>query len=206
MKTWIGRCLLFLVVPAVAFAMLGSVFGHARENARRSSCQSELKKIGLGMKQYLQDSDGKFSLVSCSDHPTNDPPYTVPFGWADAIQPYLKSTCIYQCPSETTTPDSQPTDKKFVDYWFNANLANHQVSEIASRSIVLNGDGISSNARYALTAPMTENLVPTSYGSEQSSWHHLGGANFSFADGHVKWLKPGQVTAKAGDPFTFSIH
>ena len=33
------------------------VFARARENARRSSCQSNLKQIGLGLMQYTQDYD-----------------------------------------------------------------------------------------------------------------------------------------------------
>jgi hypothetical protein len=35
------------------------VFARARENARRTSCQSNLKQIGLGMLQYTQDYDEK---------------------------------------------------------------------------------------------------------------------------------------------------
>ena len=41
-------------------AILFPVFQHARENARKSSCLSNLKQLGLGFTQYLQDYDGRY--------------------------------------------------------------------------------------------------------------------------------------------------
>ena len=38
-------------------AILFPVFARARENARRVSCASNLKQIGLGIMQYVQDHD-----------------------------------------------------------------------------------------------------------------------------------------------------
>lgn len=36
---------------------------------------------------------------------------------------------------------------------------------------------------------------------------HMKGSNFAFADGHIKWIKPGGVTAKKpdGKVFTFAV-
>ncbi|RYG99049.1 DUF1559 domain-containing protein, partial [archaeon] len=74
------------------------VFGRARENARRSSCQSNLKQIGLGMMQYTQDYDERFPVAYL--HDTGSGTY---WGWMQAMQPYLKSTQIFQCPSDSDT-------------------------------------------------------------------------------------------------------
>src|SRR6185436_12145569 len=49
--------LVVIAIIAILAAILFPVFGRARENARRSSCQSNLKQIGLGVAQYLQDYD-----------------------------------------------------------------------------------------------------------------------------------------------------
>ncbi|RYG63761.1 DUF1559 domain-containing protein, partial [bacterium] len=49
--------LVVIAIIAILAAILFPVFGRARENARRSSCQSNLKQIGLGMLQYSQDYD-----------------------------------------------------------------------------------------------------------------------------------------------------
>ena len=51
--------LVVIAIIAILAAILFPVFGRARENARRSSCQSNLKQIGLGLIQYSQDYDEK---------------------------------------------------------------------------------------------------------------------------------------------------
>ena len=61
-----------------------------------------------------------------------------------------------------------------------------------------------SDARYSFSAPPPA-WISTSY----SPLHrHRGGANYAFADGHVKWLKPaliGTASVKRG-AYTFSIN
>ena len=51
--------LVVIAIIAILAAILFPVFGRARENARRSSCQSNLKQIGLALLQYSQDYDEK---------------------------------------------------------------------------------------------------------------------------------------------------
>jgi prepilin-type N-terminal cleavage/methylation domain-containing protein/prepilin-type processing-associated H-X9-DG protein len=54
-----------LVVVAIIVllsAILFPVFSRARENARRASCMSNMKQIGLGMMMYVQDYDEKYSF------------------------------------------------------------------------------------------------------------------------------------------------
>jgi prepilin-type N-terminal cleavage/methylation domain-containing protein len=41
-----------IAIIVILAAILSPVFARARENARRSTCQSNLKQIGLGMMQY----------------------------------------------------------------------------------------------------------------------------------------------------------
>ncbi len=86
--------LVVIAIIAILAAILFPVFARARENARRSSCQSNLKQIGLGFLQYSQDYDEKF--LSRRDASNNK-------GWPQLIQPYLKSYQILQCPSEPTS-------------------------------------------------------------------------------------------------------
>ena len=49
-----------IAIIAILAAILFSVFARARENARRSSWQSNLKQIGLEMLHYTQDYDEKY--------------------------------------------------------------------------------------------------------------------------------------------------
>jgi prepilin-type N-terminal cleavage/methylation domain-containing protein len=49
--------LVVIAIIALLAAILFPVFARARENARRASCQSNMKQIGLGILQYAQDND-----------------------------------------------------------------------------------------------------------------------------------------------------
>ena len=112
--------LVVIAIIAILAAILFPVFARARENARRSSCQSNLKQIGLGIIQYIQDYDEKFPMAN--SHVAVATAQN-PGGWADATQPYLKSVQIFQCPSETRPPDPDPDSNGYTDYWYNAMLS-----------------------------------------------------------------------------------
>src|SRR3954469_14896504 len=86
--------LVVIAIIAILAAILFPVFGRARENARRSSCQSNMKQLGLGFMQYAQDYDERFPVgeiyVSLNAAFGN--------GWSGDIYPYVKSSQIYKCP------------------------------------------------------------------------------------------------------------
>jgi prepilin-type processing-associated H-X9-DG protein len=87
------------------------VFARARENARRASCQSNLKQIGLGVAQYTQDYDETLfphRTRARNELYDNDVNGQRTAGritvqdrnfWATLIQPYVKSWQLFQCPS-----------------------------------------------------------------------------------------------------------
>lgn len=52
--------LVVITIIAILAAILFPVFGRARENARRRSCLSNLKQMGLAILQYTQDYDERF--------------------------------------------------------------------------------------------------------------------------------------------------
>lgn len=84
--------LVVIAIIALLAAILFPVFSRVRENARRSSCQSNLKQIGSGLMQYMQDYDDLF-LNAGNDGWT--------FVWQDAAQPYIKSEQVFNCPSDS---------------------------------------------------------------------------------------------------------
>lgn len=76
-------------------AILFPVFGRARENAWRNSCLSNMKQLGLGMMQYMQDYDEIYPMhVSL-------PPSGDNKAWPQMIDPYTKSTQLFGCPNRT---------------------------------------------------------------------------------------------------------
>lgn len=93
--------LVVIAIIAILAAILFPVFARARENARRSSCQSNLKQIGLGLLQYSQDYDEAQPLTAFGGGgPSN---YPTKYKWMDAIYPYVKSEQIFMCPSDTVS-------------------------------------------------------------------------------------------------------
>ena len=104
--------LVVIAIIAILAAILFPVFARARENARRSSCQSNLKQMGLGVLQYIQDYD-EILPGSLQDVPGSAPPqggYLVGgtyWTWFQLIYPYTKSTQVAICPS-SSAPNATP--------------------------------------------------------------------------------------------------
>lgn len=101
--------LVVIAVIALLAAILFPVFARARENARRTACQSNLKQIGLGLLQYTQDYDETYPLdvfgSSAGATATNYDERGLPtdsvntWRWMDAIFPYVKNEQIFNCPT-----------------------------------------------------------------------------------------------------------
>jgi prepilin-type N-terminal cleavage/methylation domain-containing protein/prepilin-type processing-associated H-X9-DG protein len=211
--------LVVIAIIAILAAILFPVFARARESARRASCLSNLKQIGLGMIMYTEDYDEHvppIDINAAADTNANNP-----YGWADAIQPYLKSTQIFQCPSEQwgTKYNGDPSHygSGYTDYWMNIMLSKPSyqgsggvsIAEIdyPSQMVFLadgggtwaNGPSYYSSARYSSNG-VSKSSAPIGYCNATSAPHlavimddgakrHLDGTNFAFADGHAKWVK-----------------
>ncbi len=120
--------LVVIAIIAILAAILFPVFQNVRENARRAACQSDAKQLGIGIIQYVQDSDEKMVTVNGGSW-FNAPRYS----WADGIQPYLKSatyggSSVFHCPDlqadyfhEWSSPPNSSPDwtTKFVNYGMN---------------------------------------------------------------------------------------
>ena len=93
--------LVVIAIIAILAAILFPVFARARENARRSSCTSNLKQIGLGIIQYAQDYDEKLPRNWVGSNGTDYNGNPIGVKWMDMVQPYIKSTQLFNCPSDS---------------------------------------------------------------------------------------------------------
>ena len=91
--------LVVIAIIALLAAILFPVFSRARENARRSSCLSNMRQVGLGLLQYTQDYDEK--LVRSWSGTNNQASDAQRYKWMDAIFPYIKSEQVFTCPSDS---------------------------------------------------------------------------------------------------------
>lgn len=203
--------LVVVAIIAILAAILFPVFGRARENARRTSCLSNLKQAGLGLMQYTQDYDESMPFIQLGSGPVTY--------WMDAIQPYTKSYQIWRCPSDTNTNMPGPNTAN-TSYAVNAagwgeglgspytgpmsngtgRLRVMTLAAIASPSTTfVAGDNTGNNnfsGNYTWTdvsvigRPNMTNNPPT-----LGIWtaRHLQTINTLWADGHAKAMNLGQL-------------
>ncbi len=195
--------LVVIAIIAILAAILFPVFARARENARRSSCQSNLKQLGLSLVQYIQDYDEKFPPLRTNAAQNG-------FGGVFVnIQPYLKSSQILKCPSQPTGPSDCSTSFTAGCSDFAYNLRLGYVNPPVDRS---DGLAISSLTQSSLTVAMIDGTAR--YGDEWTTGcgidggltcapglatfqgsntgpaqRHLETQNALFTDGHVKAYK-----------------
>lgn len=96
--------LVVIAIIAILATILFPVFARARENARRSTCQSNLKQLGVAMMMYTQDHDEQLPLNA-----RGTPALGIPDrSWDTRIAPYagvrvasgVPHRSIFLCPSE----------------------------------------------------------------------------------------------------------
>jgi prepilin-type N-terminal cleavage/methylation domain-containing protein/prepilin-type processing-associated H-X9-DG protein len=198
--------LVVIAIIAILAAILFPVFARARENARRASCQSNLKQIGLGILQYAQDYDEKYPRGIYGGTYLGAPQNMAT--WDFVIQPYMKSTQILQCPSDSasarvTYMGSFPgySNPQYRSYSMPRNFGlpgggeERALSTVGSPALTvmlaereMDAGNASNWANYAVMENLGWQVCVGNNGA--NPWRHLDTSNFLFADGHVK-ARPG---------------
>jgi len=206
--------LVVIAIISILAAILFPVFARARESARRSACQSNLKQLGLGMAQYTQDYDERFPRTDY--YPISGGRVT----WTDMIFPYVKSDQVFVCPSNNKL--TRRNDPTYISNGFDSNAGGYApagqglafpirentkpvvlISQVpASASTILfgdsNGKGFARMQTPIFTASNSATLANGNPTFGDASWYYVGrhfeGCNWLYIDGHVKWSKLESVT------------
>ena len=200
--------LVVIAIIALLAAILFPVFGRARENARRSACQSNLKQIGLGFMQYTQDYDERWpGEVDGSSGANQEGGWmyfdqfktaTLPSHFQPekgSLYPYVKSNQIFVCPSDSkggTSGDSYAANSCA----FNTNTTSDPYN--SGKSLV----AFEETTKWMLLGEESESGNQATGSTDDAyllkdtnvfSTRHFDGSNILFMDGHVKWLRGDRI-------------
>ena len=208
--------LVVIAIIAILTAILFPVFAQARAKARQISCLSNQRQLGVAARMYMTDNDGSLfhhheewvlddgstvpqlptSLAGCEGGGYGNSHAEAP--WLGALEPYLKNTQVTQCP-EAPTGQSYLLNSVFT----------HKSCRYALEGVL--GDFASEPLVAALPNPnlilfSERNFVGASEQDDYDTWvgepalmewlqynRHSQGANYTYADGHTRWLRWGRA-------------
>lgn len=199
--------LVVIAIIAILAAILFPVFAQAREAARKSACQSNMKQMGTAVQMYNQDFDGVYPIVRYANIPA---PFFMT--WKQEIYPYTKNIGIFKCPSNAGA------DGALSNGDCGNNASSLAVPPVSYGWATTNGNAPGSNgfsygngasgpneASLQQTAQQLMIVESTTPCADLCQWcvagsagpnnisGHSGTANVLFADGHVKSMKWGQT-------------
>ncbi len=185
--------LVVIAIIAILAAILFPVFARARAKAKQAACVSNLKQMGLGWMQYVQDYD------------ETPPPYhyfTASYNLQQEhmMYDYVKNVDIYRCSEiiNTSNPCGWPAPVGFNygGYAYNMEIISYYPNPAY--------DGIARAKSIAQIEDVSRTLLWADscchYGGDiyeaacprvtlTTAKRHNGGANAVFTDGHAKWMK-----------------
>ena len=183
-----------LVVIAIIFilaAMLFPVLESAQAKAEGTTCLSNMRNLGLASRMYADDYDGTIIPASISG-----PPGYLGICWDVTIQRYMRNRQILICMSDRNVTTRVPGRLSYPHSYG----INYAVSFVGG----YNGSSLRLHLVDQPTATILFMEIAGGYhtfgtlydieGLERVAQdRHGDGSNYTFLDGHAKWLRPAQT-------------
>ena len=202
--------LVVIAIIAILAGMLLPTLAKAKESGKRISCVNKMRQLGLSLRMYADDNDGKFT-----------PTYIWPNAWPATLYRYYVDTKMLICPSDgpqpatQTAPGANPGDSAprsyIINGWndfFQETMTNFTMANIKGLSIPENGiklpsDTILFGEKLTTSPHYYMDLVEDKLGNDITQLEHArhnggtraGGSNYAFADGSARFLQYGRSLA-----------
>ncbi len=217
--------LVVIAIIAILAAILFPVFAQAREQARKTSCLSNIKQWGTAFQMYGQDYDEKFPGIPFggwwgqpgqdwwpwSIWPSSDDGWTRVF--TVAVMPYTKNRQVKECPSDSTGDrwggETGGMSYGYNEYLYDANRGWYKMATLgnapagpAGVSLILETYASGIYNDWDNDGPIKDGMSRVRYGGWNPWASHHGGTNVGYADGHAKFVAQGAVkrATPAGQP------
>lgn len=163
--------LVVIAIIALLAAILFPVFARARENARRTSCQSNLKQIGLAVMQYVQDYDERYMLGNEIVVWNGTSVAKMGMGWAGTLLPYAKSTELFHCASEAGRPNTAAAaGTAYYSYRYNSSFVRKDESAASnSHAFIIHNSQLNQPTKTVLVYESTQSSFTMNAGEYVSA-------------------------------------
>ncbi len=168
--------LVVIAIIAILAAILFPVFAKAREKANQNSCMNNQRQIALAINMFTQDHEETMPTAK---------------EWVTALSSdYGVKGEVWDCPTITHVGREYQPDYFYMAGSFLSGVAAGDITNPVDTPMTADLARPEKNPPYINDGGATTPAKAVT----QTDARHNGGAVFTFADGHVTWLKQSDIT------------